>query len=477
MIRILTMFALWAIASWHRLRALDEAVIGSDSLGPYLQAWAAHTGHLPRPPNPESGDALWVTAWPLVALSSDLSSLFQLRFIVGGLIAPIGFLAAWTWASKETSSTRRWAGALATGIFLAFDSGLLDTLVSGARSYGAPELIGISVLCLAYGLRGNRWGVPAAACSFVLAAGHHPLAAGACLGLLPLLPTLRHRVGDRTLKIAAIVGAVCIIPRVLRVGSIAMCGEGPVQCLQQVAQSNVSDTTPLLATLKVALHDRWLVDLGDSGIMLLFGLLAIAMCKSSHHRLIAWATVAAYCGVLCFGAATGYIRSYHLRILAVPIAVAAGMGLARLWPLAVAAAVVFTIQLQGELPVGPDSGATQRADQIATMLPEGPIWVDRLWWNGEPKTDASAVVLSSLLAGRSNHSLDNNTQFALLTSGEGPMRTAHMSGDGWSVLLFSSSIEARSWLDMQSQTPHQIGGAYDWATILDPDTTLEDAHW
>ena len=113
--RILTMFALWAIASWHRLRALDEVVIGSDSLGPYLQAWAAHSGHLPRPPNPESGDALWMTAWPLVALSSDLSSLFQLRFIVGGLIAPIGFLAAWTWASKETSSPRRWAGANTRG--------------------------------------------------------------------------------------------------------------------------------------------------------------------------------------------------------------------------------------------------------------------------------------------------------------------------------------------------------------------------
>jgi hypothetical protein len=471
------MIALWAVASWHRLRVLDEAVIGSDSLGPYLQAWAAHGGHLPRPPNPESGDALWVTAWPLVALSDNLESLFQLRFIVGGLIAPIGFLAAWTWVSEETSTARRWAGAVAAGVFLAFDTGLIDTLVSGARSYGAPELTGLSMLFLAYGLRGVRWAPAAAACTFVLATGHHPLAAGICLGVLPMIPTLRRQVGDRALQAAAIAGALFALPQLLRVGSIAMCGEGAIQCLKQVAQSNVAEATSLSATLQTALHDRWWVDLGDSGVMLLCGIIAIAMCKSPQHRLVAWMTFAAYCGVLCFGAATGYIRSYHLRILAVPVAVAAGMGLARVWPLAITAAILFTVQLQAELPVGPDAGAIQRADDIAKKIPSGPTWIDRVWWNGPPKTDASAVVLSNLLSGRTDLTLGSKAQFALLTSGQGPMHTAHMSGQGWSVLLFTSSIEARAWLDMQSQVPHQVGGAYDWATILDPLTTLEDAHW
>ena len=56
------MLALWAVAAWVRLRAVEHAIVGSDSLGPYLQAKAALLGHLPRPPNPESGDALWMLA-------------------------------------------------------------------------------------------------------------------------------------------------------------------------------------------------------------------------------------------------------------------------------------------------------------------------------------------------------------------------------------------------------------------------------
>ena len=61
------------VAAWHRLRVLDESIVSSDSLGPYLQAQAALFGHLPRPPNPESGDLLWVLAVPLVAATSMAS--------------------------------------------------------------------------------------------------------------------------------------------------------------------------------------------------------------------------------------------------------------------------------------------------------------------------------------------------------------------------------------------------------------------
>ena len=34
-------------------------------------------------------------------------------------------------------------------------------------------------------------------------------------------------------------------------------------------------------------------------------------------------------GLVLIGLSNGYLRSYHLRILAVPLAVAAGLGLAR----------------------------------------------------------------------------------------------------------------------------------------------------
>jgi hypothetical protein len=37
--------------------------------------------------------------------------------------------------------------------------------------------------------------------------------------------------------------------------------------------------------------------------------------------------------------------------------------------------------------------------------------------------------------------------------------------------------DARQWLNAQGSLPHQRGGAYDWATISDPQTRLEDARW
>jgi hypothetical protein len=229
--------------------------------------------------------------------------------------------------------------------------------------------------------------------------------------------------------------------------------------------------------LRLALHDRWMVDLGDGGIMLVAGIAAIAICRTPRHRLAAWMVCGSLFGILCLGALTGYIRSYHLRILAVPIAVAAGMGFARLWPVAIAAAGVFTWQLWSELPVGADNGALARADRIAASIPDGPVWVDRLWWSGSPKVDASAVVLSGLLAGRTDHALGSRSRFVLLTSGQGPVPATHLMGEDWAVVLFDSSTSAQAWLDRQTQIPHQVGGAYDWATVLNPDTTLEDSHW
>jgi hypothetical protein len=82
--RLLTMLGLWAVAAWHRLRVLDHAVVGSDSLGPYLQAQAALFGNLPRPPNPESGDALWLTMVSMVAAADSLVELFFFRFRSAG---------------------------------------------------------------------------------------------------------------------------------------------------------------------------------------------------------------------------------------------------------------------------------------------------------------------------------------------------------------------------------------------------------
>ena len=60
---------------------------------------------------------------------------------------------------------------------------------------------------------------------------------------------------------------------------------------------------------------------------------------------------------------------------------------------------------------------------------------------------------------------------------DAPFILLSIDAEGWSTLDFPSADAARSWLDEQDRDPHQRGGAYDWATITDPRTRLEDARW
>ena len=458
------MLALWGIAAWHRLRAVEQAIVGSDSLGPYLQAKAALLGHLPRPPNPESGDALWILAMPLVAWADSLSALFSARFVVGGVVAPLAFAAAWHWADDDVAPARRWAAALTAGLLMAFDPGLVDTLVSGARSYGAPELVGLMTLGVALAMRGYTHGLAVAMVGLIWGAGHHPLALGTGLGLLFLWPS---KLGRGVRRWAVILGAALATPRLLRIGDMVMCGEGPVACMKRVAQSNNVGAGPPLNQLQKALHDRFLVD-WDVGVwVILAGVLAVLLCRRRAHRRAGVFALMTLAGLVMLGLSNGYLRSYHLRIVAVPLAVAAGLGLARAWILAPIGAVVAIMNWQPRVIVGPDPGAVARHDAIAAELPDGPKWVDRVWWSGPPSLDASGVVLSGLLQGADGFTLGRDTPMILLT----------ISEESWGTLHFPTPGAARIWLSAQSQHPHQQGGAYDWATITPPPPRLEDARW
>jgi len=153
------------------------------------------------------------------------------------------------------------------------------------------------------------------------------------------------------------------------------------------------------------------------------------------------------------------------------------MGLARLWPLALVAAGIFVVRAQPLIPVGPDPGVIIRHDQVAEALEPGPLWLDRVWWDGPVKLDPSGVALSGWLAGRRDFILGPDVPVIVLQSGSRPGPATTQRGSGWSVLRFNNINAARSWLDLQDQLPHQQGGAYDWATISKPDTRLEDARW
>ena len=273
----------------------------------------------------------------------------------------------------------------------------------------------------------------------------------------------------RNLKWALFFGGLACIPRVIRATSIALCGDGVVNCLRQVATSNVNDPEAWSTLTSVALHDRYLVDLDSAAWLLAAGVVAIVLCQHKTHRSSAHMAIASTIGVLLIGILIGYIRSYHLRIVAVPVAVAAALGLSRAWPIAVISCGAFIWTTHALLPVGPDPNALARQDQIAAQLPKHPIWVDQVWWDGLPRLDPSAVVLSGWLSGYRNFELNNTIPFVLLENST--------AGVGWRVRQFPNVEQTRLWFDQQRRVPHQRGGAYDWATISNPNTKLEDARW
>lgn len=493
--------AAWALAAALRLRVVDQSTVGSDSLGPYLKALsltpaAVRAGVLPRPPNPESGDLLWLSALPIVHLAHDLVGLFTLRFIAGALIAPLGLLAAWVWAAPpdhrrptELLASRRpgqLAAGLAAGLVLAVDPGLADSLVSGARGYGAPELLALVTLALGFAVRGSRVWTLVAAAAWMVALDHHPLAVGMLLGLLPLAPDLWRTLGAR--GTASLVGLVVILalPRLLRLLVLARCGEDPLTCLAAVAQSNVDDGQSVLLHLRAALHDRFRVDLSE---LVALGL-GLGLVLARPWRGIGAVGLGTLAGVLLVGGLNSYLQGYHLRIAAAPLAVAAAIGLARLWPLALVWAGVATALHLPERPQGTDPGAPSRHDALAAAITEqaGPWWVDRLWQRGQPVLDPSGVVLSAVLQGQegARFQVGPEVPMLLLVVGEGcpagrvlAQGRSEQTATDWAACTLSLAEGAAVRQAVTSAGPAQRavqhGGAWDWVVSLQPGRTDSDA--
>ena len=80
--------------------------------------------------------------------------------------------------------------AVAAGAVLALDVGLVDTLGSSFRGYGAPEWLAVATLGGALVVAGRAWGIALAVLGLVAASGQHPFATGAALGGLLALPGL-----------------------------------------------------------------------------------------------------------------------------------------------------------------------------------------------------------------------------------------------------------------------------------------------
>ena len=428
----------WLLAVFWRLRSLDQASIGSDSLGQFLPGLAP--GTLPPPPNPEAGYALWVTAAPLVAAAGSLEELLTLRFVLGALIAPLGFLAAWSVARQR----RLLAGSI-TGAVLAVDSGLVDTLVSAFRGYGAPELLAGAALCLL--AWSGRAGTIAGVVLLIVAAGHHPFAAGAVAGVVLILPWQDRK----TMAAAVLIGLLVAIPRLLWIGSMADCGDGILGCLSPIALGS-SEPLGRWALLQRAMSDR----AGELSTGLIPLLVGLALCRDRRTLLLA---VGAAAGVMLLALSVHSLRPYHLRIVAAPLAIAAGVGLARVGWMGGIGGLWAALALALHPPPLGDPGAIARHDAAAAELAAipAPVWVEGAWYGGPIALEPAGVVLSACLQGQPPERFAPGGHIVLLVS----------RPDGATVQPLEDAAAAQDWL-RSAGPPEVLGGAADWASILQP---------
>jgi len=292
------LLALWALATGVRWRHLHEVTLGSDALGQFLGAWTVISGGAPVPPNPEGGHSLWLWGLPCVLGGSSLEQVFAIRFALGALVAPVGALAA---ALLSGGRRRAWlAGALA-GVVLAWDPGLVDTLVVSFRGYGAPELISMALLGAAVG---GRLGFAMGAVAFVGATGQHPMSTGVGLGLLALLAVGKDR---KHIILVAVVAGLCALPRLHWLWQLGSCGAGLFECLGNVATGSAEPGVAASEMLRRAFWDRGVVELGlGASLAVLAGVVAAATHR--HGRRIALAAVLAVVGVLAIGLAIQGLR-------------------------------------------------------------------------------------------------------------------------------------------------------------------------
>jgi hypothetical protein len=381
-------------------------------------------------------------------------------------------------------------------LLVALDPGLLDTAISGARSYAAPELMGVAALGLTGALYGSRVGLLVASGATILAIDHHAMAAGTLLGWALIVPTLARSFAQKDWAMAMVVAGFLGLPRFVRSVAIADCGDGVLTCLSGVSGSNVDPEASSSELLWGALRDRAWVDLGWLWLPIAIGTLLALIDRGTRPsrarrghvgrptRILAIWTVGGLLGIFLLGWGIDYLRSYHLRILAVPFSIVTVLGLVRWIPvtLSVTASVVWLWGFW--TPLAPAEDLVGPTDRVAASLRSEatPVWVDRIWWDGDPCLEPSGVVLSAILGGQDpqDFQLDPTASFVLIECGstvhEGP--TAELTGTDWRVRHFVHADVAESWVLSRGAEPIQRGGAWDWASVLHPDTVrLEDTEW
>ncbi len=345
----------FALAAWVRLRDVDAGMLLIDSLGPYLTAWVSPWN--PHPHAPPYGPGLY-PPYALALHAGTLRGAVAVLLTGHALVAPLGALAAWRLGGRVS--------ALAVGLLLATDPGLLDTARSGSEGYLAALWIGVATWS-ASRRGGTPWGGPALA----MAAMNHPLA----LAAAPLAALHRSRRGLAGLA----VGGVMLLPHLLRLGA--------------AEAAAATDLGPPGAAVGAFLEQggpiAWAVLAGP-----LLGLLG----RRTRH--LALATLLSAVLLALAACWLGYLRDHHIRLLTVPALVgwAAVPRVAGWVPLLALRAPASEAVAVGH-PQRP--GTVGLAHVVSLALPSGPLRLEGAVLHGSPAAEPAALMLDQALRGRS----------------------------------------------------------------------------
>ena len=424
----------WIVSFYIRLQYLSFVEINSDSLSSYLSALKFWTVGFTAPPNPESDHWMWLSKVPWLFWASSLEELFQIRFLIGASMAP---MAAWSvWYS---SHRYRHISALACGLFVALDKGLIDTLISSFRGYMAPEWIGLATVFFVLS-RTHKWALPFVGICVVIAGGHHPMALGALLGVVWLCFFPSKYVWWMIVGVA-----LCGTFRCLSLYEIMQCDAGGWACIQTIALGSAEQLSFGQLLFRI-LHDRFWVEMGWSCGILLLGLVL-----SPKNDVWKWCFFSCI-GVLILGWMIDTLRPYHLRALLVPMLVSAIYGLQRLrfWIYPTLILWGFGLWYSSADIIG-IKNSIQYHDKAGKEIQKySNIWM-------ESSTDSPIFVpgvgLSAVLSG-----------FSVVFFSKSPQKN---------ILIFEQDIVPKEYSMIELQDEILYGGGHDWATSIYPSNLVQ----
>ena len=471
------LLVLWALATAIRWAHLHEVTLGSDALGQFLAAWTVLSGGSPVPPNPEGGHSLWVLGLPCVLLGPSLEGVFAVRFAIGALVAPLGAWAAAVWSPQ---GWHRWVAGATTGLVLAWDPGLVDTLVVSFRGYGAPELVALAVLAAGVG---GRAGAGICAAAAVAATGQHPMATGLGLGLVGLVGRWKK---DEWLWALGL-GVLAALPRLHWLWSLGQCGAGLTECLGTVATGSAEPDVDRWTMLKRAFWDRFVVETHLGAAAVLAGGIGVAL-LDRRSRVPGLLALLGGLGVIVLGLTIQGFRPYHLRAVMPLLAVALGVSVGlRPWLVVGVGAALVVGGIRWVAPPAPDGGV-RGVDAVGAVLAtvDEPVQVEAAWFGDPVGLEPGAVVLSAR-----QHGLDPGGQLRVDGGGTTVLivNLADTDAPGWMVdlprqpdldvaahgafpdvrvLRARTLDEASSWLNHTTPPPVVVGGSFDWVKAFRP---------